>query len=66
MFPQWFDRQKVHLEVLETQLRGLVKAIEAVAKQRSGLSSTDLTYMTKTKPVDRTRERGGRLCADHW
>jgi len=36
---EWFDRQKVHLEILESQLRGLVKAIEAVAKQRSELAN---------------------------
>ena len=34
---QWFDRQKGYLDSLESQLRGLVKAIELVAKQRSGL-----------------------------
>ena len=33
---QWFDRQKAYLDSLETQLRGLVKAIDAVAKQRAG------------------------------
>lgn len=36
---EWFDRQKAHLEVLESQLRGLVKAIEAVSKHRSELAS---------------------------
>ncbi|KAJ3504216.1 hypothetical protein NLJ89_g8051 [Agrocybe chaxingu] len=34
----WFDRQKVYLDSLESQLRGLVKAIELVAKQRAELS----------------------------
>lgn len=34
---QWFDRQKAYLDSLESQLRGLAKAIEFVAKQRSGM-----------------------------
>lgn len=33
---QWFDHKKSYLDSLETQLRGLVKAIDTVAKQRSG------------------------------
>ena len=61
---QWFDRQKAHLEVLESQLRGLVKAIEIVSKHRSGLSFTDLTRVTDIDPVDRTGDRDRRLCAD--
>lgn len=36
-FFKWFDRQKVYLDSLESQLRGLVKAIELVAKHRSGV-----------------------------
>ncbi|EDR13983.1 uncharacterized protein LACBIDRAFT_151832, partial [Laccaria bicolor S238N-H82] len=35
---EWFDRQKAYLDSLESQLRGLVKAIELVAKQRSDLA----------------------------
>ncbi|KAF7309838.1 Beta-glucan synthesis-associated [Mycena indigotica] len=35
---QWFDRQKVYLDSLEAQLRGLVKAIETVSKQREELA----------------------------
>ncbi|KAF9454327.1 Vps5-domain-containing protein [Macrolepiota fuliginosa MF-IS2] len=35
---EWFDRQKVYLDSLESQLRGLVKAIELVAKQRAELA----------------------------
>lgn len=61
---QWFDRQKAHLEVLESQLRGLVKAIEIVSKHRSGLSFTYLTRVTDIDPVDRTGERDRRVCAD--
>jgi len=37
---EWFDRQKSYLDSLESQLRGLVKAIELVAKQRLELAST--------------------------
>ena len=33
---QWFDRQKAYLVSLETQLRGLVKAVDVVSKQRAG------------------------------
>ncbi|KAH9995539.1 Vps5 C terminal like-domain-containing protein [Russula vinacea] len=36
---EWFDRQKAHLEILESQLRGLVKAIEVVSRHRSELAS---------------------------
>lgn len=35
---EWFDRQKAHLDSLEAQLRGLVKAIELVSKQRTDLA----------------------------
>jgi Vps5 C terminal like len=35
---QWFDRQKAHLDVLESQLRGLVKAIDIVSRQHNGVS----------------------------
>ncbi|KAH9066714.1 Vps5-domain-containing protein [Lactarius vividus] len=28
---EWFDRQKAHLDILESQLRGLVKAIDVLA-----------------------------------
>ncbi|KIM44718.1 hypothetical protein M413DRAFT_25155 [Hebeloma cylindrosporum] len=34
---EWFDRQKIYLDSLESQLRGLAKAIELVAKHRSGM-----------------------------
>ncbi|KAJ7180714.1 Vps5 C terminal like-domain-containing protein [Mycena filopes] len=37
---EWFDRQKTYLDSLEAQLRGLVKAIDAVSKQRVELSAT--------------------------
>ncbi|KAH9940910.1 Vps5-domain-containing protein [Epithele typhae] len=36
---EWFDRQKAYLDSLETQLRGLVKAIDAVAKQRADIAA---------------------------
>ncbi|KAF9563121.1 Vps5-domain-containing protein [Agrocybe pediades] len=35
----WFDRQKVYLDSLESQLRGLVKAIELVSKHRTELAA---------------------------
>lgn len=33
---QWFDRQRAYLDSLESQLRGLVKAIDTVARHRAG------------------------------
>ncbi|KZT09984.1 Vps5-domain-containing protein [Laetiporus sulphureus 93-53] len=36
---QWFDKQKAYLDSLELQLKGLVKAIDLVAKHRSELSA---------------------------
>lgn len=33
---EWFDKQKAYLESLELQLRGLVKSIDLVSKQRIG------------------------------
>ncbi|KAJ6591516.1 Vps5 C terminal like-domain-containing protein [Mycena vulgaris] len=36
---EWFDRQKGYLDSLEAQLRGLVKAIELVSKQRAELAT---------------------------
>ncbi|CCM01808.1 uncharacterized protein FIBRA_03876 [Fibroporia radiculosa] len=36
---EWFDRQKAYLDSLESQLRGLVKSIDLVAKHRSELSA---------------------------
>ncbi|KAI0372691.1 Vps5-domain-containing protein [Pilatotrama ljubarskyi] len=36
---EWFDRQKAYLDSLETQLRGLVKSIEAVAKHRQEVAA---------------------------
>ncbi|KAF8892263.1 Vps5 C terminal like-domain-containing protein [Infundibulicybe gibba] len=35
---EWFDRQKVYLDSLESQLRGLVKSIDLVAKHRGDLA----------------------------
>ncbi|KAI9451700.1 Vps5-domain-containing protein [Lactarius psammicola] len=35
---EWFDRQKAHLDILESQLRGLVKAIDIVSRQRNELA----------------------------
>ena len=39
--PVTVDWQKAYLEVLESQLHDLVKAIESVSKHRSGLSISD-------------------------
>lgn len=36
---EWFDRQKTYLDSLEAQLRGLVKAIDLVAKHRAEMST---------------------------
>lgn len=33
---EWFDKQKSYLDSLEVQLRGLVKSIDLVSKQRQG------------------------------
>ena len=33
---EWFDKQKAYLDSLELQLRGLVKLIDLVSKQRQG------------------------------
>jgi sorting nexin-1/2 len=35
---EWFDKQKAYLDSLELQLRGLVKAIDSISKQRSELA----------------------------
>ncbi|KAG6821426.1 hypothetical protein H0H93_010150 [Arthromyces matolae] len=35
---EWFEKQKFYLDSLESQLRGLVKAIEVVARQRAELA----------------------------
>ncbi|KAF7370555.1 Beta-glucan synthesis-associated [Mycena sanguinolenta] len=43
---EWFDRQKTYLDSLEAQLRGLVKAIELVSKQRAELSATMAEFAT--------------------
>ncbi|VDB90633.1 unnamed protein product [Peniophora sp. CBMAI 1063] len=41
---EWFDRQKMHLDTLETQLRGLIKAIDFVARQRSELAAQNALF----------------------
>jgi sorting nexin-1/2 len=33
---QWFERQRAYLDSLESQLRGLVKAIDTVSRHRAG------------------------------
>ncbi|KAJ8095282.1 Vacuolar protein sorting-associated protein vps5 [Marasmius tenuissimus] len=41
---EWFDRQKAYLDSLESQLRGLAKAIDMVAKQRSDQYAATLEF----------------------
>ncbi|KZT39373.1 Vps5-domain-containing protein [Sistotremastrum suecicum HHB10207 ss-3] len=36
---EWFDQKKAYLDALESQLRGLVKAIDLVSKQRYDVTS---------------------------
>lgn len=60
---QWFDRQKAYLDSLESQLRGLVKAIDLVTKHRSGEPCR--CVMSSAQPLtmrdDRGRNRDGRV-----
>lgn len=42
---QWFDKQRAYLDGLESQLRGLVKSIEIVAKQRAGVHHFCLVFV---------------------
>ena len=39
---EWFDQKKVYFDSLESQLKGLVKAIDVVSKSRQGKSSVRL------------------------
>ncbi|KAH8832985.1 Vps5 C terminal like-domain-containing protein [Flagelloscypha sp. PMI_526] len=41
---EWFDKQKFYLDSLESQLRGLVKSIELVAKHRSELAQATAEF----------------------
>ncbi|ESK96508.1 sorting nexin 3 [Moniliophthora roreri MCA 2997] len=41
---EWFDRQKAYLDSLESQLRGLVRAIDLVAKQRAEQSTAIIEF----------------------
>ncbi|KAG1881142.1 Vps5 C terminal like-domain-containing protein [Suillus subluteus] len=43
---EWFDRQRAYLDGLESQLRGLVKSIEIVAKQRAELAAATGEFAT--------------------
>lgn len=40
---KWFDKQRSYLDNMESQLRGLVKAVELVAKQRQGKKNNPFT-----------------------
>ncbi|TFK73776.1 Vps5-domain-containing protein [Pluteus cervinus] len=41
----WFDRQKGYLDSLESQLRGLVKSIDGVSKQRTDLAMATAEFV---------------------
>ncbi|KAI6113059.1 Vps5 C terminal like-domain-containing protein [Pisolithus sp. B1] len=43
---EWFDKQRAYLDGLESQLRGLVKSIDTVAKQRAELSTATKEFAT--------------------
>ncbi|KAJ7247618.1 Vps5 C terminal like-domain-containing protein [Mycena haematopus] len=51
---EWFDRQKTYLDSLEAQLRGLVKAIELVSKQRSDLSAAMAEFATNVTDLSQS------------
>ncbi|KAF8216563.1 Vps5 C terminal like-domain-containing protein [Mycena galopus ATCC 62051] len=51
---EWFDRQKAYLDSLEAQLRGLVKAIELVSKQRSELATTMAEFATNVTDLSQS------------
>lgn len=44
---EWFDKQKGYLDSLETQLRGLVKSIDQVSKQRMGMCIVRYALLAK-------------------
>jgi hypothetical protein len=62
-FLQWFDRQKTYLDSLESQLKGLVKAIEVVAKHRAGSCLFSLARSAENR-LPRASHRHGRVRAD--
>ncbi|KAL4065858.1 Vps5 C terminal like-domain-containing protein [Scleroderma citrinum] len=43
---EWFDKQRAYLDGLESQLRGLVKSIDIVAKHRSELAAATKDFAT--------------------
>ena len=45
---QWFDRKRAYLDSLESQLRGLVKAIETVARHRAGKHQSILNFSSQS------------------
>ncbi|KIK98175.1 hypothetical protein PAXRUDRAFT_134722 [Paxillus rubicundulus Ve08.2h10] len=40
---EWFDKQRAYLDALESQLRGLVKSVDIVARQRAGANTIHVT-----------------------
>ncbi|KAF9240677.1 Vps5 C terminal like-domain-containing protein [Melanogaster broomeanus] len=57
---EWFDRQRAYLDGLESQLRGLVKSIEVVARQRAELASATGELTTTIAELSAS-EVGARL-----
>ncbi|KAJ7334196.1 Vps5 C terminal like-domain-containing protein [Mycena albidolilacea] len=51
---EWFDRQKAYLDSLEAQLRGLVKAIELVSKQRGELATAMAEFATNVTDLSQS------------
>ncbi|KAI5999338.1 Vps5 C terminal like-domain-containing protein [Pisolithus orientalis] len=57
---EWFDKQRAYLDGLESQLRGLVKSIDIVAKQRAELSAATKEFAATVSELS-TSELGPQL-----
>ncbi|KAI6041276.1 Vps5 C terminal like-domain-containing protein, partial [Pisolithus marmoratus] len=57
---EWFEKQRAYLDGLESQLRGLVKSIDIVAKQRAELSAATNEFATTVSELS-TSELGPQL-----
>ncbi|KIJ65594.1 hypothetical protein HYDPIDRAFT_174995 [Hydnomerulius pinastri MD-312] len=57
---EWFDKQRAYLDGLESQLKGLVKSIEIVAKHRAELASATREFTTAVSDLS-TSELGRQL-----
>jgi sorting nexin-1/2 len=49
---EWFDQKKVYFDSLESQLKGLAKAIDIVTKSRQGKIDIDFNTSIYTNSVD--------------